>query len=165
MRHVIILFVAITLVWLFAGLHLAFGNLWLLIVFSVLTILTVRTTSAWKLLYQPEVERSARNLPTLHFDLAGFRSFLMSLFLCPLSSWSYMTVHVLARLPWHLSAVFWLRLFVYSFVCFAFFVSLSVLSDCFFVAEYAVYPASVRLFVCLCWLFCLFVWSFVAWYA
>lgn len=39
-RHVIALFAFITLTWLFAGLHLAYGYLWMIIVFSILDILT-----------------------------------------------------------------------------------------------------------------------------
>ncbi|XP_048584248.1 adhesion G-protein coupled receptor V1 isoform X2 [Nematostella vectensis] len=38
-RHVIALFVFVTITWLFAGLHLAYGYLWMIIVFAILDIL------------------------------------------------------------------------------------------------------------------------------
>lgn len=40
-RYIMVLFALITLVWLFAGLHLAFGSEWMIIVFTVLDAILV----------------------------------------------------------------------------------------------------------------------------
>lgn len=40
-RHVILLFVLVSITWLFAGLHLAYGYLWMVILFAIFDVMLV----------------------------------------------------------------------------------------------------------------------------